>query len=310
MVTTMSNKVCIHAASALDPYLNCDAAARTSLTGIPDKQDATEIIKTLIGDPLRQASHLVKMGVIGVMECRKQIPRALDNNTAIYVGTGLGEMDKCRSLFEQVMPPASGMASPFDFINSSSNIASFYAAKLLGLSTRNITISQDELSFEYALKLATDDIRAGACAQALVGGIDERSTVTEYQLRRMQIRDDQILGEGCGWLYLSTEESNALACVDDVVFLHTENMPVKEWLAQVTKHINNYEVVLPGFRLDNKHIELLHTIAEVQSYTQYSGCYHTASAFGMADALHNNAAKPLAHINVTPEGKTAIIKIS
>lgn len=94
-----NNKVYIHAASAIDPLLNSDASARTALADIPDKADATAPVKALIGDPLRQASHLVKMGVIGAMQCRKQIASQLDSSAAIYVGTGLGEMDKCRGLF-------------------------------------------------------------------------------------------------------------------------------------------------------------------------------------------------------------------
>lgn len=309
-VPAMNNKVYIHAASAVDPQLNSDASARQPLAGIPEKKDATEIVKSLIGDPLRQASHLVKMGVIGVMHCRRQIKTAINNNAAIYVGTGLGEMDKCRSLFEQVMPPGNGMASPFDFISSSSNIASFYAAKILGLSTHNITISQDELSFEYALKLAVDDILAGSCRQAMVGGIDERSTVTDYQLRRMHIRDDQILGEGCGWLFLDSNKDGALACIGDVLFLDTEGLSETEWIALIKEHLHDTKTILPGFRLTDEACSLLQEVADVKHYLQHSGCYHTASAFGIADALLRNTGRPFAHINITPEGRTAIIKIT
>lgn len=306
----MNKKVYIHAASAIDPHLNGDTSKRTALTGIPEKQDATEAVKSLTGDPLRQASHLVKMGVIGVVQCRKQITHALDNKAAIYVGTGLGEMDKCRSLFEQIMPPTSGMASPFDFISSSSNIVSFYVAKMLGLSTRNITVSQDELSFEYALKLAVDDLRTGTCPQALVGGIDERSAVIEYQLRRMHIGDEQILGEGCGWLFLGTDETNALACIEDVLFLDAAGLSMTDWVSSIKPHLADTDTILPGFRLTSEACTLMQSVAEVKPYIQYSGCYHTASAFGIADAVLARPGKSLAHINITPEGKTAIIKLS
>ncbi|MBE9515742.1 MAG: hypothetical protein IME93_02070, partial [Proteobacteria bacterium] len=249
-----NNNVYIHAASAIDPLLNSEASTRTVLTGIPDKADATAQVKKLVGDPLRQASHLVKMGVIGVMQCRKQIASQLDDNTAIYVGTGLGEMDKCRGLFAQVMPPVSGMASPFDFISSSSNISAFYAAKILGLSTRNLTISQDEFSFEYALTLAMDDIRANACNQAFVGGLDERSVVIDYQLRRMKINDDQILGEGCGWLYLKMEADGALACIEDVTFFHASNKNEEHWADDVADKLGRIDgniIFLPGFRIND-----------------------------------------------------------
>ena len=310
------NKVYIHAASAIDPLLNSEASNRTRLTGIPDKADAGAKVKTLIGNPLRQASHLVKMGVIGVIQCRKQIASQLDSNAAIYVGTGLGEMDKCRGLFEQVMPPASGMASPFDFISSSSNIAAFYAAKILGLSTRNLTISQDEFSFEYALKLAMDDLRSDTYNQAFVSGLDERSVVIDYQLRRMHIADDQILGEGCGWLYLNKESNGALASIEELTFVHAGNPNDSEWvnaIADKLGHIKEHIILLPGFRVD---IEACQALAQklgqsdIFNYTQHCGCYHTASAFGIAEAVNNSPANAtLVHINTGPGNQTAIVLI-
>jgi hypothetical protein len=314
----MSNsKIYIHAASAIDPLLNNDPSDRTELTGIPDKADAAANVKALIGDPLRQASHLVKMGVIGVIQCRKQIASQLDSSAAIYVGTGLGEMDKCRGLFDQVMPPTSGMASPFDFISSSSNIAAFYAAKILGLSTRNLTISQDEFSFEYALKLAIDDLRAGAYNQAFVGGLDERSDVIDYQLRRMQIADNQILGEGCGWLYLKTNAEGALASIEDITFLRDDNITESSWVNAVAdklKHIEGNIIILPGFRISDIACQALKqkiSLSSFSHYTQYCGCYHTAAAFGIAEAVNNYPANStLVHINTGPDNLTAIIVIN
>lgn len=313
----MSNSIIyIHAASAIDPMLNSDPSDRTVLTRIPDKVDAAEKVKALIGDPLRQASHLVKMGVIGVIQCRKQITSQLDNSAAIYVGTGLGEMDKCRGLFDQVMPPTSGMASPFDFISSSSNITAFYAAKILGLSTRNLTISQDEFSFEYALKLAIDDLLAGAYSQAFVGGLDERSDVIDYQLRRMRIGDNQILGEGCGWLYLNTESDGALGSIEDIVFLHTNNITESSWINDIADKLKDIEgkiIFLPGFRISGTACQALEQKISQPSfshYTQYSGCYHTAAAFGIAEAVNNCPANStLVHINTGPGNQTVITMI-
>ncbi|MDH5632380.1 MAG: hypothetical protein OEZ10_05215 [Gammaproteobacteria bacterium] len=304
--------VYIHAASAIDPALNTDPSSRQALTGLPEKADATARVKQLIGDPLRQASHLVKMAVIGIMSCRQQVRLPVDNNAAIYVGTGLGEMDKCRGLFEQVMPPANGMASPFDFINSSSNIAAFYVAKILGLSTRNLTISQDEFSFEYALKLAIDDIVSDGYTHAFAGGLDERSLDIDYQLRRIQIRNDQVLGEGCGWLYLSQESSGARATISAPVFVAGNNPASNdEWLKSILPAIPepyNNPVILPGFRITPETISNLEKLGyQVRPYVQYSGCYHTAAAFGIADAVNNAAAgTTLVHINRDPIGNSAI----
>lgn len=302
----------IHAASALDPALNTDASSRRALTSLPEKADATARVKQLIGDPLRQASHLVKMAVIGAMSCRQQIRLPVDNNAAIYVGTGLGEMDKCRGLFEQVMPPTSGMASPFDFINSSSNIAAFYVAKILGLSTRNLTVSQDEFSFEYALKLAIDDIASNSYRHAFVGGLDERSLDIDYQLRRIQIHENQVLGEGCGWLYLSQEPAGARASISAPVFIagsHPANND--KWLESILPAIPataDNTVILPGFRIDPETTGQLETLGYlVRPYVQYSGCYHTAAAFGIADAINSSATNTtLVHINRDTAGNSAI----
>lgn len=218
--------------------------------------------------------------------------------------------------FDQVMPPISGMASPFDFISSSSNIAAFYAAKILGLSTRNLTISQDEFSFEYALKLAMDDLSAGAYNQAFVGGIDERSVVVDYQLRRMQIAENQILGEGCGWLYLKTDADGALASIENMVFLHADNPDNSSWAKEISdklKHIEGNIIFLPGFRISDTACQALEQNISQSScshYTLYSGCYHTAAAFGIADAVNScRANTTLVHINTGPDNQTALILI-
>jgi Beta-ketoacyl synthase, N-terminal domain len=187
-------RVYVHAAAALGPQRDTQFAERTPLGADPAPVEFKELVKTVVGVPLRQASHLVELAAIGSQLCLKRLPYPAPENSAVYVGTGLAEVRKTNTLFYQVMPPGPGMASPFDFINAANNMVAFYAAKLGNFRARNLTVTQEEFSFEWALKLALADLHAGSFRQALVGGVDENSQPRASHLRRIRLRDDQWMG--------------------------------------------------------------------------------------------------------------------
>ena len=311
-----SRPVYIHAAAALGPHGDVARAERRTLHGDPPPLELKELVKTVVGVPLRQASHLVELAAIGSQLCLKRLPCPAPENTAVYLGTGLAEVRKNEAVFRQVMPPGPGLASPFDFINAANNMAAFYTAKLGNLRARNLTITQEEFSFEWALHLAAADLRSGEYRQALVGGVDENSQPRANHLRRITLRDDQPMGEGSGWLYLDNRREDARGEI-----LATRNVTRGVDLASLlTETVRSWRqegedvVLLPGFRLEYAEIETL--IAAVpglhtENYLALCGAFHTASAFGMAAVFDEPRAAPalIVHINLNVVGDAMLVAL-
>jgi hypothetical protein len=308
-------RVYVHAAAALGPQRDTQFAERTPLAADPVPVELKELVKTVVGVPLRQASHLVELAAIGSQLCLKRLPYPAPENSAVYVGTGLAEVRKTNTLFNQVMPPGPGMASPFDFINAANNMVAFYAAKLGNFRARNLTVTQEEFSFEWALKLALADLRAGSFRQALVGGVDENSQPRINHLRRIHLRDDQWMGEGSGWLYLSVEPGAARGELLEVRALPAGDLP--ETLAAAVRNWRQDSepvLMLPGFGLTGPEITRLGAAlpdAAIENYLAWCGCYHTAAAFGLAALLDHPRPAPalLIHVNRDAGGHAMLIAL-
>jgi len=298
-----SRPVYIHAAAALGPHGDSNRSERRVLRGDPPPLELKELVKTVVGAPLRQASHLVELAAIGSQLCLKRLPYAVPENTALYLGTGLAEVRKNEAVFRQVMPPGPGMASPFDFINAANNMAAFYVAKLGGLRARNLTITQAELSFEWALHLAAADLRSGAYRQALVGGVDENSHPRANHLRRITLRPDQPMGEGSGWLLLSVAAEQARGELLEVRHLArgTDLVPALRAALAAWRRPDEPLTLLPGFCIEpTESARLAQALPElkVQDYLALCGGFHSAAAFGLAALFDTPAAAGLyVHLN-------------
>lgn len=311
----MANPVYIHAAAALGPRGDSTRPARQALSGDPPPLELKELVKTVVGVPLRQASHFVELAAIGSQLCLKRLSHVAPENTALHLGTGLAEVRKNEAVFRQVMPPGPGMASPFDFINAANNMAAFYVAKLGGLRARNLTVTQADFSFEWALHLAAADLRTGEYRQALVGGVDENSLARLGHLRRIALRDDQPMGEGSGWLVLSVAPDQALGELLEVRHL-ARDLDLAEVLRSARQrwsHPGEPLTLLPGMRMAPAEIERLTGALPslpVQNYLEFCGGYHTAAAFGIA-ALFDAPVAPglFAHLNRDASGHALLVLV-
>lgn len=283
----MKQPVYIHAAAALGPHGDTTRAERRTLQGDPPPFELKALVKVIVGVSLRQASHLVELATIGSTLCLKRLSHPAPENTAVYLGTGLADVRKNVAVFGQVMPPGSGLASPFDFINTASNMAAFYVGKLGNLRARNLTITQDEFSFEWALHLAVADLRAGEYRQALIGGVDENSQPRASHLLHFALRDDQLMGEGSGWLYLSLNAEQACGELIDVRRVE-RRMPLAEALHSALpawRQPGEPVTLLPGCRVEPAAIQRLTQAVpdlRVQNYLGLCGSFYTAAAFGIA----------------------------
>jgi hypothetical protein len=311
----MVKPVYIHAAAALGPHGDIARSERRTLNGDPPPLELKERVKEIVGVPLRQASHLVELAAIGSQLCLKRLPHPAPAQTAVYLGTGLAEVRKNEAIFRQTMPPGPGLASPFDFINAANNMAAFYVARLGNFRARNLTVTQEEFSFEWALHLAAADVRGGEYRQALVGGVDENSHPRSGHLRRIHLRDDQPMGEGSGWLLLSSDKERA--CGELVELCHTARNKDTAQVLHATRRLWQQPgeplTLLPGLRIEPAEVRQLREALpalRVQDYLGSCGGFHTAAAFGIA-ALFDAPLTPglFVHLNRDASGRAMLCAV-
>ncbi|MFV1992471.1 MAG: hypothetical protein ACC635_01090 [Acidiferrobacterales bacterium] len=317
------NKIFVRAAACVNPFGETEIKRHEVLTAGYAAPDLKKIIKKLCGQPLRQASHLVELGVIGAQTLKHSLAKtfgeSLPQETRLYSATGLGDVSKNMKLFEQVTPPLSGLAAPFDFINSSANTTAFYVAKLLGLISRNLTISRDEFSFETVLQTAVSDLTNGACHYGLVGGFDETANAACPHFLKMAKNAGVIPGQGTGWLFLTNERKAALGEITLAKLIRTDSfMDTDDWSAAITNSLVDYIdsdtpiCLLPGYNISRAETE---TITEklrdcqVQDYIQYSGAYFTAAAYGISRQFVSNHEhdRQYLHIMKSETGETMCV---
>lgn len=313
------NKIYVRAVAAANPFGETDPKKQNVLIPEYTSPNLKPVIKKLCGKPLRQASHLVRLGVIGAQTLNLKLGKSLSRDTRLYVATGMGDVGKNLKLFKQVTPPINGLAAPFDFINSSANTTAFYVAKLLELSARNLTVSGDEFSFETALQLAISDMTSGDSKSALVGGVDETANSVCTHFNEMAKNNNLMPGQGSGWLYLSTSKNNMLGEISQVIKINTNHsMAINDWskiiFKSIEKNLDSSVPVklLPGYKMSQSECDGLSEYLEKctqENYTQYCGAYYTASAFGIArlfELSHNTDTQYL-HIIRNETGATMCV---
>jgi hypothetical protein len=143
------------------------------------------------GRTFRRTSRYVKLAQVGAAACmeRFHVPGVDPARVGVFLGSGLGNTADIVPLSEGVLRLDRPWASPMAFAGSVGNAASFHVARMLGFTGPNVTVSQEELSFEGALVeagLALDEHRVD---HALVGGVDVRTGTDDQQRQRIDAED-------------------------------------------------------------------------------------------------------------------------
>jgi len=306
----MSRPLFIHSAAAIGPrgILGQQRGPTNDSAGNLEKT-----LRGLCGPSVRQSSRFVVSAVAGALLCTGRIPVVPE--TGLYFATGLGDIRSAAALFDQTQE-GQGRASPFDFINVNANTAAFQIARLIKLNGRNLTITQSELSFEWALRLAAADLRAGEKG-ALVGGVDERHLIDSEHRRRLVLPAGQWAGEGSAWLQISENPANALGRLLQVsLWSQTDAVP-DLWAQDMAAHIARISPtkdlrILPGFRVDAElcaRLQAQMPDAIMTPYLEHCGSFHTAAAFAMVWALHQprRTTETFAHVTRDVSGHNGLI---
>lgn len=174
--------------------------------------DVDERHLAAFGRGFRRIGSYVKLAQVGARDCLAAAdPARVSGDIGIFLGTGLGNTEISVPLAEGVLHAERPWCSPMGFAASVGNAASYNVARALGLSGLNVTVSQEELSFEAAMMEASIAIESGLVEQALVGGVD---VYTERPAEhRGRLDAEGIPGEAAGgsaWVLLGSGEASAV----------------------------------------------------------------------------------------------------
>lgn len=169
-----------------------------------DAQGLDDAHRELFGRAFRRIGRYVKLAQVGAVRCIKRADVQVDpRRTGIFFASGLGNTEDVVPLAESILDPDRPWASPMAFAGCVGNAAAFYVARTLGLEGPNVTVSQEELSFEGALLDAILALHAGEVDHALVGGVDLRTGDEADHRRRIgAVGIDGEIGDGSAWMLL------------------------------------------------------------------------------------------------------------
>lgn len=169
-----------------------------------DAEGLDDAHKELFGRAFRRIGRYVKLAQVGAVRCLKRADVQVDpRRTGIFFASGLGNTEDVVPLAESILDPDRPWSSPMAFAGCVGNAAAFYVARTLGLEGPNVTVSQEELSFEGALLDAILALQAGEVEHALVGGVDLRTGDEADHRRRIgAVGVDGEIGDGSAWMLL------------------------------------------------------------------------------------------------------------
>lgn len=164
-----------------------------SLPGL--KQDVLDAT----GKNFRRISRFIQLALIVSARCVGD--RRVPNNTAIYFGSGAGDLGVSIDVLERLYKFEES-PKPLSFINSLSNASCFYVAQYLGLQGASNFISSRCFSFERILSLAFKEYRLGKVKTALVTTVDSCVLPLFEQRRRLAVEPDVALAEAAHSLFV------------------------------------------------------------------------------------------------------------
>lgn len=173
--------------------------------------DLLALILELSGQKIRRADRFTQLALAGALACVR--PGSLAEGSALILTSSVGTLSTSiaimKKIGEESQPP-----KPFQFVNSLGNSACYFLAKMLNISGPSLATSQEESSFESALRHAEILLENNTVTQVLVGSVDEAPIPVGENLRRHGVSKTQFSAcyEGSHWLSLGLQsEPTSLA---------------------------------------------------------------------------------------------------
>ncbi|WP_455209768.1 hypothetical protein [Kaarinaea lacus] len=277
----------------------------------PTEEQAPELkdtVKTLWGKGYRRISHFIQLALVGAKRCADNSTCPIDAQCNIVFTTGQGNISNVakvtRQIFKEHEPPM-----PFDFMHITNNMAPFYVAQGLGLSSSNLTVAHRSFPFETAIDLAAFQLQT-TNGQYFIGAVDECAFPLNEHRQRLGLPPHTPLAEGSHWLLLGSESRHAIAQLEFCYFCHTQ----EELVQQVVTHRFKTPVTLScGFGINNEEQQWWQDRLSTQDYYDYRQhtAYHdTAAAYGVVSFIEQHHAQTMIHINKSARQRYCVVCVS
>ena len=241
--------------------------------------------KERFGRAFRRIGRYVKLAQLGAAECVQDLDPALRRDMGVYLGTGIGNAVDIVPLAHGILDPVRPRTSPMAFAGCVGNAAAFFVARALDVLGPNVTVSQEELSFEGALLEAVLALRSGRVRHALVGGVTVKSGDELTQRQRIDaVELSGEVGEGSAFVLLGLGDTGPR--LDEV------------WLGRAAALEQDLQgaTVLPGWRIP-------HEGASQRLVPIDTG-------LRLVELLHSGASGDFVHLQRTRAGLAARVRLS
>lgn len=154
--------------------------ARVEITSEDQLAEIRDYVKPL---EARRMGKIMKSSLLSSLKALRQA--GIEQPDAIITGTALGCLENSELLLRQMVEEGETMLKPTYFMQSTHNTISSNIAIRLGCHGYNITYTQDQASFDWAMRDAELLLKSGKCKTVLVGCHDESTPFYRQLMQRL-----------------------------------------------------------------------------------------------------------------------------
>jgi len=198
------------------------------------------VVKNRLGHNIRRIDRFTQLALIGASDCKGNLD--LPKKTGVIMASDFASLSNASSVLSSMFQYASS-PSPYDFIHTVSNAASYYLALEFKLTSHNLFISQQHATLQSCLSLAEIDINCFNLNAVLIGQVNEVGMPFSAHRERAGMNASHILSESSSWFLLANSLGSEKSVAD--VLLNIEgtdvqalNVQIKDELNQMKKTIN------------------------------------------------------------------------
>lgn len=158
--------------------------ARVEITSEDQLAEIRDYVKPL---EARRMGKIMKSSLLSSLKALRQA--GIEQPDAIITGTALGCLENSELLLRQMVEEGETMLKPTYFMQSTHNTISSNIAIRLGCHGYNITYTQDQASFDWAIRDAELLLKSGKCKTVLVGCHDESTPLYRQLMQRLGYDD-------------------------------------------------------------------------------------------------------------------------
>lgn len=170
------------------------AALQLDIAAVMDNKQLKQQLRQYLPELPRRVDRLTWQCLLAGAPFKPQ----LHSSCGLYLASQYPSRDTMASLLNSVCV-AQLQPKPFEFVNSVSNAASFYLARLLGLDGPNLCLGSHAGIWPQLLQLAQCDLVAGHVQQALLINCREESA-GDSQLQVVLVQAEGTAETGRWWL--------------------------------------------------------------------------------------------------------------